>query len=44
MRVRTAHAGHNLTILKRLTLNLIRLDPVPRKGSLKAQVDHRGDI
>jgi predicted transposase YbfD/YdcC len=37
MRARTAHAGHNLAILKRLTLNLIRLDPLPRKGSLKTK-------
>lgn len=37
MRARTAHAAHNLAILKRLTLNLIRLDPVPRKGSLKVK-------
>lgn len=37
MRARTAHAGHNLAILKRLTLNLIRLDPVPRKGSFKVK-------
>lgn len=35
MWARTAHAGHNLAILKRLTLNLIRLDPVKRKGSFK---------
>jgi len=37
MRARTAYAGHNLAILKRLTLNLIRLDPKPRKGSLKTK-------
>ena len=37
MRARTAYAGHNLAILKRLTLNLIRLDPVPRKGSFKVK-------
>ena len=37
MRTRTAYAGHNLAVLKRLTLNLIRLDPVPRKGSLKTK-------
>tara|TARA_R110002049_G_scaffold223592_1_gene395257 strand:- start:52 stop:1176 length:1125 start_codon:yes stop_codon:yes gene_type:complete len=37
MRARTAHAGHNLAILKRLTLNLIRLDPVKRKGSFKTK-------
>ncbi|ERS88794.1 ISAs1 family transposase [Halomonas sp. PBN3] len=37
MRARTAHAGHNLATLKRLTLNLIRLDPKPRKGSFKTK-------
>uniref|UniRef100_UPI00036E4D43 ISAs1 family transposase n=1 Tax=Kushneria aurantia TaxID=504092 RepID=UPI00036E4D43 len=37
MRARTAHAAHNLAILKRLTLNLIRLNPVKRKGSLKVK-------
>lgn len=37
MRARMAHAGHNLAILKRLTLNLIRLDPVKRKGSFKTK-------
>ncbi len=37
MRARTAYAGHNLAILKRLTLNLIRLDPVTRKGSFKTK-------
>ena len=35
MRARTAYAGHNLAILKRLTLKLIRLDPKPRRGGLK---------
>lgn len=33
MRARTADAGHKMAILKRLTLNLIRLDPVKRKGA-----------
>tara|TARA_R110001583_G_scaffold124068_1_gene275520 strand:+ start:10559 stop:10810 length:252 start_codon:yes stop_codon:yes gene_type:complete len=37
MRARTAYAGHNMTILKRLTLNLIRLDPVKRRGSFKTK-------
>lgn len=37
MRARTAYAGYNLANLKRLTLNLIRLDPEPRKGSLKTK-------
>ncbi|SFB44232.1 hypothetical protein SAMN04244571_02841, partial [Azotobacter beijerinckii] len=37
MRARTAHAAHNLATLKRLTLNLLRLDPSQRKGSLKTR-------
>lgn len=37
MRARTAHAGHNLAILKHLTLNLIRRDPMKRKGSFKTK-------
>ncbi|GAB3383239.1 hypothetical protein GCM10027514_23460 [Azotobacter armeniacus] len=37
MRARTAHAAHNLATLKRLALNLLRLDPSQRKGSLKAR-------
>jgi|SRR6266853_71600 len=37
MRVRTGHAAHNLAVLKHITLNLIRLDPVKRKGGIKAR-------
>ena len=37
MRARTRHAAHNLAILKHLTLNLIRLDPIKRKGGIKAR-------
>lgn len=37
MRARSGHAAHNLAILKHLTLNLIRLDPVKRKGGIKAR-------
>ncbi|AVZ78769.1 ISAs1 family transposase [Zoogloeaceae bacteirum Par-f-2] len=37
MRARTGHAAHNLAVLKQLTLNLIRLDPTPRKGGIKAR-------
>lgn len=37
MRARTGHAAHNLAILKHITLNLIRLDPTPRKGGIKAR-------
>ena len=32
MRARTGHAAHNLAVLKHITLNLIRLDPVKRKA------------
>ncbi|GHT96901.1 hypothetical protein AGMMS49545_23230 [Betaproteobacteria bacterium] len=35
MRARTRHAAHNLAVLKHITLNLIRLDPIPRKGGIK---------
>ena len=37
MRVRTRHAAHNLVVLKHITMNLIRLDPVKRKGGVKAR-------
>jgi predicted transposase YbfD/YdcC len=37
MRARTGHAAHNLAILRHITLNLIRLDPVKRKGGIKAR-------
>lgn len=37
MRARTSHAAHNLAVLKHITLNLIRLDPVKRKGGIKAR-------
>jgi len=37
MRARTGHAAHNLAVVKQLTLNLIRLDPSPRKGGIKAR-------
>jgi predicted transposase YbfD/YdcC len=37
MRARTRHAAHNLATLKQLTLNLIRLDPIPRKGGIKVR-------
>jgi hypothetical protein len=35
MRARTRHAAHNLAVLKHMTVNLIRLDPLPRKGGIK---------
>ncbi len=37
MRARTGHAAHNLAILKHITLNLIRLDPIKRNGGIKAR-------
>jgi len=37
MRAREGYAAHNLAILKHITLNLIRLDPIPRKGSIKVR-------
>jgi predicted transposase YbfD/YdcC len=37
MRARTGHAAHNLAVVKHITLNLIRLDPVKRKGGIKAR-------
>jgi len=37
MRARTNAAAHNLAVLKHITLNLIRLDPIKRKGGIKAR-------
>jgi len=37
MRPRTEACAHNLAVLKHITLNLIRLDPVKRKGGIKAR-------
>ncbi|GHT89362.1 hypothetical protein AGMMS49960_07970 [Betaproteobacteria bacterium] len=37
IRARSGHAAHNLAILKHITLKLIRLDPIPRKGGIKAK-------
>lgn len=37
MRARTGHAAHNLAVLKHITMNLIRLDPTPRKGGIKVR-------
>ncbi len=37
MRARTRHTAHNPASLKQLTLNLIRLDSVKRKGGIKAR-------
>ncbi|HAV8126592.1 TPA: ISAs1 family transposase [Escherichia coli] len=36
MRARTGYAAHNLAVLKRLTMNLIRQDSVKRQGGIKA--------
>lgn len=37
MRARTRHAAHNLASLKQLTMNRIYMDPVKRKGGIKAR-------
>jgi len=37
MRARTKAAAHNLAVLEQITLNLIRLDPIKRKGSIKTR-------
>jgi hypothetical protein len=37
MRARTGFAAHNLALLKHISLNLIRLAPVKRKGGIKAR-------
>lgn len=37
MRARSGHAAHNLAVLKHITLNLIRLDPIQRKRGIKAR-------
>ena len=37
MRARTQHAAHNFAIMRHFALNLIRLDPVTRKGGLKVR-------
>lgn len=37
MRARVGYAGRNLAALKHITMNLIRLDPIKRKGGIKAR-------
>jgi hypothetical protein len=37
VRARTGHAAHNLAVLKHITLNLIRLPTVQRKGSIRSK-------
>jgi hypothetical protein len=37
IRARTDHAAHNLAVSRQFVLNLLRLAPVRRKGSLKVQ-------
>ena len=37
MRARTGNAAHNFAVMRHLALNLIRLDPVKRKGGLKVR-------
>jgi molybdenum cofactor biosynthesis enzyme len=35
MRARTKAAAHNLAVLKHIAFNLIRLDPLKRKGGIR---------
>lgn len=37
MRTRTGHSAYNPATLKHITLNLIRMDPIKRKGGIKAR-------
>jgi hypothetical protein len=37
MRERTGHAAYTLAVLKQITLNLIRLDPTRRNGSIRTR-------
>ena len=37
VRARTEAEAHNLAVLKHITVNLIRLDPVKRMGGVKAR-------
>ena len=37
MRARTGNAAHNFAVMRHLALNLIRLDPIKRKGGLKVR-------
>jgi len=37
MRVRSKYSAQNLALLKHITLNLIRLDPIQRKSGVKAR-------
>jgi predicted transposase YbfD/YdcC len=37
MRARTKASAHNPAVLRHLALNLIRLDPIKRKGGVKAR-------
>lgn len=37
MRARTGHAAHNFAVMRHFALNLIRLDPIKRKGGLKVR-------
>jgi predicted transposase YbfD/YdcC len=37
MHARTHNAAHNLAVLRRFVLNLIRLAPMKRKGGIKVQ-------
>ncbi|MGD1026057.1 MAG: ISAs1 family transposase, partial [Candidatus Sulfotelmatobacter sp.] len=37
MRARSKAAAHNLAVVRHIALNLIRLDPIKRKGGIKAR-------
>ncbi len=37
LRAWTKAAAHNLAVLKHITLNPIRLDPIKRKGNIKTR-------
>ena len=37
MRARTGNAAHNFAVMRHFALNLIRLDPIKRKGGLKVR-------
>jgi len=37
MHARTKNAAHNMAVLKHITLNIIRLDPIKRQGGIKAR-------
>lgn len=44
MRTREGYMAHNQAVLQHTTLNLIRLDPIPRKVGIKVRRLSRGDL